>query len=446
MSWDGVGRALSDLDQTLACLKSGRGSSAPRNSIRNAVGGLPFGPRASHAARAARPPVLASHSEADLRFAVRHAPDTSAWACHGGEGVRDDVDEFQLRVATRLRRREEELSQRGSDVVRRVHRREMRQADAFMEAFARQASFAPSSCRAKSHGSGDAGIERISNSPRPLARPPPFNPFNAHRPSVFASPSPADQDLVARCYQPNIFAWSRHGCEGVRDDVDDLQLRVAARLRRRQQALDKGEFDSVMQLHHREMRDADAFMQAFDHQASGASSALPAAPAAPQFATAGGEGCQAASGPQGAAKAPSVPEAAAEPTVSTAAPASGSQAAVQASQPLPPANPADVAVERPLGAAASAGGSAAVRAGAPEPCAPARGERDRVAQASAPAPAAAAAVPAAWPDAPARKSSNPVDYLDRLLKDSPEGYRAAVCALTVGFLPQPTLVPAWVTH
>ena len=82
-------------------------------------------------------------------------------------------------------------------------------------------------------------------------------------PSIFSASCDADLKLLNRCYAPNIFAWDR--CPvGVEDDVDDLQLRIAYRLRSRAEALQRADLAQLRQMQRQEMSDADEFMQGFD--------------------------------------------------------------------------------------------------------------------------------------------------------------------------------------
>lgn len=84
-------------------------------------------------------------------------------------------------------------------------------------------------------------------------------------PSVFSASCDRDLKLLNRCYSPNIFAWDL--CRvGVEDDVDDLQLRVAYRLRRRAEELQKSDLEQLRQKQRQEMNEADEFMQGFDSQ------------------------------------------------------------------------------------------------------------------------------------------------------------------------------------
>jgi len=86
-------------------------------------------------------------------------------------------------------------------------------------------------------------------------------------PSVFTSAkSPEDLKLLNRLYTPNIFEWDVKCDVGVEDDVDDLQLRVGARLRARAEALKAKDLSELKSLQANEMRDADEFMQSFDVQ------------------------------------------------------------------------------------------------------------------------------------------------------------------------------------
>ncbi|CAK9104825.1 unnamed protein product, partial [Durusdinium trenchii] len=74
-------------------------------------------------------------------------------------------------------------------------------------------------------------------------------------PSVFAASCDKDLKLLNRCYAPNIFAWDL--CHvGVEDDVDDLQLRVAYRLRSRAEQLQKSDLEQLRQLQRKEMSEA----------------------------------------------------------------------------------------------------------------------------------------------------------------------------------------------
>jgi len=88
------------------------------------------------------------------------------------------------------------------------------------------------------------------------------------RPSVFASQDRKDLDMLSRYYKPNIFAWTASGDAGVMDDVSELQLRCAIRLRARQQRLNAADLDQVRQLHRREMEDVDAYVEGFDAYAA----------------------------------------------------------------------------------------------------------------------------------------------------------------------------------
>eukprot|EP00434_Breviolum_minutum_P022768 symbB.v1.2.020087.t1/scaffold1671.1/size106526/1 len=84
-------------------------------------------------------------------------------------------------------------------------------------------------------------------------------------PSVFSASCEGDLKLLNRCYSPNIFAWDL--CRvGVEDDVDDLQLRVAYRLRRRGEALQQSDLEQLRRQQRQEMREADDFMEGFDSQ------------------------------------------------------------------------------------------------------------------------------------------------------------------------------------
>eukprot|EP00913_Durusdinium_trenchii_P000121 g110.t1 len=91
-------------------------------------------------------------------------------------------------------------------------------------------------------------------------------------PSVFAASCDKDLKLLNRCYAPNIFAWDlcHVGVEDCHsfgtDDVDDLQLRVAYRLRSRAEQLQKSDLEQLRQLQRKEMSEADEFMQGFDAQ------------------------------------------------------------------------------------------------------------------------------------------------------------------------------------
>eukprot|EP00440_Ansanella_granifera_P056467 gb/GFBE01061205.1/.p1 GENE.gb/GFBE01061205.1/~~gb/GFBE01061205.1/.p1 ORF type:complete len:313 (+),score=38.75 gb/GFBE01061205.1/:1-939(+) len=93
-------------------------------------------------------------------------------------------------------------------------------------------------------------------------------------PSIFATPFEKSEkqpgqhhsQLLGHLYTPNIFAMD-YACDaGVEDDVDDLQLRVAYRLRRREEALQAKDMSDLKNLQAAEMREADQFMQAFDAQ------------------------------------------------------------------------------------------------------------------------------------------------------------------------------------
>ncbi|CAE8694484.1 unnamed protein product, partial [Polarella glacialis] len=86
-------------------------------------------------------------------------------------------------------------------------------------------------------------------------------------PSVFAASSAADIAMLNRYYTPNIFAWSAlGGGGGVQDDVSDLQLRVASRLRAREELLKQQELGTLWRLQREEMQEADHFLSAFDVQ------------------------------------------------------------------------------------------------------------------------------------------------------------------------------------
>eukprot|EP00933_Yihiella_yeosuensis_P053683 TRINITY_DN51955_c0_g1_i1.p1 TRINITY_DN51955_c0_g1~~TRINITY_DN51955_c0_g1_i1.p1 ORF type:complete len:323 (-),score=62.57 TRINITY_DN51955_c0_g1_i1:125-1093(-) len=80
-------------------------------------------------------------------------------------------------------------------------------------------------------------------------------------PSVFAASSDKDIALLNRCYTPNIFAWSALGGEnGVEDDVGDLQLRIASRLRAREEALKQQDLSALKELHRSEIQQVDLFL------------------------------------------------------------------------------------------------------------------------------------------------------------------------------------------
>ncbi|CAJ1395674.1 unnamed protein product [Effrenium voratum] len=86
-------------------------------------------------------------------------------------------------------------------------------------------------------------------------------------PSIFAASCESDIKLLNRCYTPNIFAWDALCPVGVQDDVNDLQLRVAYRLRCRAEALQKQDLEEIRALQRQEMKEADEFMHGFDaHQ------------------------------------------------------------------------------------------------------------------------------------------------------------------------------------
>lgn len=84
-------------------------------------------------------------------------------------------------------------------------------------------------------------------------------------PSIFSSGHKSDLECLGRHYEPNIFAWGAFGGEGVEDDATSLQLRCAARLRARERALKSRDLGAVWRLQRSEMREADAFLGAFDH-------------------------------------------------------------------------------------------------------------------------------------------------------------------------------------
>lgn len=102
--------------------------------------------------------------------------------------------------------------------------------------------------------------------PAPAVAPPAFSGGQRQRlPSVFAATSAGDLAMLNRCYKPNIFGWDKCNV-GVHDDVDELQLRIAYRLRAREEALKKQDLEALKGLQAGEMRDCDEFMQSFDAQ------------------------------------------------------------------------------------------------------------------------------------------------------------------------------------
>mmetsp|Transcript_43825 Transcript_43825/g.90460 ORF Transcript_43825/g.90460 Transcript_43825/m.90460 type:complete len:219 (-) Transcript_43825:89-745(-) len=105
-------------------------------------------------------------------------------------------------------------------------------------------------------------IGRLSAEEESPAAPPSKEPKRL--PSIFAASSDSDIRMLSRLYTPNIFAWGAYSQEGVEDDVDDLRLRVAFRLRSREEALRAKDLEAIRQLQRQEMREADEFMQAFD--------------------------------------------------------------------------------------------------------------------------------------------------------------------------------------
>lgn len=87
-------------------------------------------------------------------------------------------------------------------------------------------------------------------------------------PSIFASCHEKDLEFLRRHYTPNIFDWSVHGGEGVQDDVSDLELRIASRLRARQETLDNMPDDDLWYQQRNEMRECNSFLRDLDNQQS----------------------------------------------------------------------------------------------------------------------------------------------------------------------------------
>jgi len=82
--------------------------------------------------------------------------------------------------------------------------------------------------------------------------------------SVFNSKHEKDLSLLDRVYAPNIFRWAT--CGGIEEEAQasSFQMRCAARLRERGERLRSHSLGAVRKLHSKEMREADAFLSAFD--------------------------------------------------------------------------------------------------------------------------------------------------------------------------------------
>lgn len=100
--------------------------------------------------------------------------------------------------------------------------------------------------------------------PAPAEPPAKKEPVKAEKvPSIFRSVHEADVGLMNNVYTPNIFAFHSAGVGGVLDDTSSFELRAAARLNARQQALDSREDGALWRQQRWEMREADSFLQAF---------------------------------------------------------------------------------------------------------------------------------------------------------------------------------------
>eukprot|EP00435_Cladocopium_sp_Y103_P062995 s3_g24.t1 len=114
-------------------------------------------------------------------------------------------------------------------------------------------------------GELDGAVARLSNQKTGGAKEEVAKNETKRLPSVFSASCERDLKLLNRCYSPNIFAWDLCSV-GVEDDVDDLQLRVAYRLRRRAEELQRSDLEQLRQKQRQEMNEADEFMQGFDSQ------------------------------------------------------------------------------------------------------------------------------------------------------------------------------------
>mmetsp|Transcript_141456 Transcript_141456/g.452155 ORF Transcript_141456/g.452155 Transcript_141456/m.452155 type:complete len:294 (+) Transcript_141456:63-944(+) len=148
--WAGLDAALSDLNSRVQALSGmwpqGAGVPEPRSAPPEAspprpaptMGGRPLSEEGDFGeAPPRRPSVFASGDPGDVAMLDRYYPlNVFAWQAAAGDvGVSDDVSGFQLSVAARLRARQRALDAIDLAAAWRVQRREMEEADMFLDGF-----------------------------------------------------------------------------------------------------------------------------------------------------------------------------------------------------------------------------------------------------------------------------------------------------------------------
>mmetsp|Transcript_71630 Transcript_71630/g.180899 ORF Transcript_71630/g.180899 Transcript_71630/m.180899 type:complete len:285 (-) Transcript_71630:100-954(-) len=148
--WAGLDAALSDLSSRVQALSGmwpqDAGVPEPRSAPPEAspprpaptMGGGPLSEEGDfEQALPRRPSVFASGDPRDVAMLDRYYPlNVFAWQAAAGDvGVSDDVSGFQLSVAARLRARQRALDAIDLAAAWRVQRREMEEADVFLDGF-----------------------------------------------------------------------------------------------------------------------------------------------------------------------------------------------------------------------------------------------------------------------------------------------------------------------